>query len=60
MGCLCCRHKPTDYDDLPGQNPQRPIYDDQGYALDQLTRRRLQRTYSSEFSGTGAADEHHS
>ena len=70
MGCLCCRHKPTDYDDLParadydysdhGPNPQRPMYDDQGYALDRLTRRRLQRTYSSEFSGTGAADEHHS
>ena len=32
MGCLCCRHKPTDYDDLPGPNPQRPIYDDQGNA----------------------------
>ena len=51
MGCLCCRHKPTDYDDLPGPNPQRPIYDDEGYAIDKLTRRRLQRTYSSEFSG---------
>ena len=60
MGCLCCRHKPTDYDDLPGPNPQRPIYDEDGHALDKVTRRRLQRTYSSEFSGTGAADEHHS
>ena len=32
MGCLCCRHKPTDDADLPGPNPQRPIYDDQGNA----------------------------
>ena len=56
MGCLCCRHKPTDYDKLLEPNPERPIYDAQGYALDKVTRRRLQRTYSSEFSGT----EHHS
>ena len=61
MGCLCCRHKPTDYDKLLDEpNPERPIYDAQGYALDKVTRRRLQKTYSSEFSGTGAADEHHS
>ena len=60
MGCLCCRHKPTDYDKLLEPNPERPIYDAQGHALDKMTRRRLQRTYSSEFTGTGAADGHHS
>ena len=55
MGCLCCRHKPTDYDKLLGEpNPERPIYDAQGCALDKVTRRRPQKTYSSEFS------EHHS
>ena len=53
MGCLCCRQKPTDYDAMSehGPAPQRPIYDQQGYALDRQTRRRLQRTYSSEFTG---------